>query len=99
MAKRTSDPTIQICNEEIVEVADIIWWYDALRREAVPCVFYAIRRDGWLRVKKIPNFSNSLSEWLTDMPQKFYASQQQCIDAEIERLKSTERLKGLTESA
>lgn len=69
-----------------VEVGDIIWKYDRQQGRPILCCFFDINADGWLRVKMHPHLRHNGGEWHTDLPENFYATQGECISAEIARL-------------
>ena len=88
MGRSSRDATAKINGNIEVEVGDIIWTYDGILRRPVMCVFFGINRDKWLRVKKHPYIEPHRGEWHSDLPEKFFSTQQECIDAEILRLRA-----------
>jgi hypothetical protein len=88
MGRSSRDATAEISGNIEVEVGDIIWTYDSALRQPVMCVFVAVNSDKWLRVKKHPYIEPRRGEWHSNLPEKFFSTQQECIDAEISRLRA-----------
>ena len=92
------DKTAKIHGEKQVEVGDIIWKYDRSMGRPILCCFFNVNSDGWLRVKMHSHLRYKGGEWHSDVPQNFYASEQECIASEIARLEKSLRLETCTES-
>ena len=79
-------------NAKIIELGDVIWHWNCTDQRPYFCVFLDVHDFGWIWVKEfrgiVDPYDPDRTQFMIDQSTNFYATKNECIEAQIERLES-----------